>query len=309
MNNTFLKTIPLALIIVLNSCGKQAEKASPGATPAVQASKLYKAMPTAPGFNEYWYQGKAELCIYDVKQDRYGEIRDAEQVNIFVTEDFSKQKQVKLDDPVNAGTDRTPVLKLNSIRRFHTGIYDYSIMQSIFTPVDASPTLKTSCTVQDWCGQVFAQTNLESGGYQLRSFSYFESEGDQDMRLALSMLEDDLLLRIRLNPDGIPTGAVNVLPSIVYSRIRHKPYQVQSADLQIEKGEKESILHLKYSGIQRSLDIRYETASPHRILGWVESDGGKQTSSGVLRSTRMDAYWSLNSNKFSTIRDSLQLDF
>lgn len=43
------------------------------------------------GFNEYWYAGKAEACTYEVTQERYGEIRQAEQVNIFVTENFTYQ--------------------------------------------------------------------------------------------------------------------------------------------------------------------------------------------------------------------------
>ncbi|MCC6281009.1 MAG: septum formation inhibitor Maf [Saprospiraceae bacterium] len=309
MNNRLRSIALFTLVITCISCGPQSEKQTVQATPAAQVSKLYKAMPASPEFNAYWYQGKAELCTYDVTQDRYGEIREAEQVNVFVTEDFSKQKHVKLDDPANAGTDRLPVLKLNSIRRFQTGIYDYSIMQSVFTPVDGTPTIKTTCTVQDWCGQVFAQSNLEAGGYQLRSFSYFESEGDEDKRMALSMQEDDLAVRIRINPEGIPTGAVNIMPSILYSRIRHKPYQVQSADIQLEKGEKESVLHLKYTGIPRTLDIRFETAAPHRILGWEETDGGKLTSKGRLKTTRMEAYWTQNSNKFSPMRDSLQLHF
>jgi len=199
MNFVFQIIVPVSLIAMLGSCGNQTEKKE-AAAPAAQVSNLFKATAPTSAFNEYWYKGKAELSTYEVTQERYGEIRKAEQVNIFVTEDFSKQKQVKLDDPANAGADRIPVLKLNTVRRFKTGIYDYSIMQSIFTPVDATPTLKTTCTVQDWCGQVFAQTNLEAGGYQVRSYSYFESEGDQDMRLTLSVLEDDLLLRIRLNP-------------------------------------------------------------------------------------------------------------
>jgi hypothetical protein len=104
------------------------------------------------GFNDYWYQGKAEITAYAVEQERYGEIRKAEQVNIFVTEDFSARKQVKLDDPAAAGADRVPVLKLNTVRRYHTGIYDYSMMQSVFTPVSGDKTLKTTCSVQDWCG-------------------------------------------------------------------------------------------------------------------------------------------------------------
>lgn len=77
----------------------------------------------------------------------------------------------------------------------------------------------------------------------------------------------------------------------------------------MEKGEKESVLRLTYSGIQRTLSIRFETATPHKILGWEETDGGKLTSKGVLKTTRMEAYWSQNSNSFSPLRDSLQLNF
>lgn len=299
----------LLLPLVFSNCSQPAAPATEVSTRATPVSGLYKATSLAAGFQDYWYKGKAEISTYDVTQDRYGEIRKAEQVNIFVTEDFSKQKHVKLDDPAHAGDDRVPVLKLNTIRRFKTGIYDYSVMQSVFTPIAATPTLKTTCTVQDWCGQAFCQLNLEAGGYQIRSFSYFETEGDQDMRQALSAIEDDLWLRLRLNPENIPTGAINVMPAVLYSRFRHKPFQPQSADIKMEKGDKESTLVLTYSGIQRSLRIRFETAMPHKILGWEEMDGGKLSSKGVLKTTLLEPYWSQNSNKFSPMRDSLLLNF
>ena len=47
-------------------------------------------------FGSYWYQGKAEINTYALAQFRYGEKREAEAVLIFVTEDFSREKQVKL---------------------------------------------------------------------------------------------------------------------------------------------------------------------------------------------------------------------
>ena len=53
-------------------------------------------------FVQYWYGGKAELNSYDLKQSRYGQIRNGEAVMVFVTEDFSKSKQVKLDYPNGA---------------------------------------------------------------------------------------------------------------------------------------------------------------------------------------------------------------
>lgn len=223
-----------ALIISAQNCSEHSGKMAAPPTP----DPIMAPVSLPEGFNEYWYAGKAELCTYEVTQERYGEIRQAEQVNIFVTEDFSQAKQVKLDDPATATTDRVPVLKLNLIRRFHTGIYDYSIMQSIFTPVSGLPTLKTTTTVQDWCGQVFMQNSLEKDGYHLRGFSYFESEGDQELRLPLTLLEDEIWTRIRLNPSALPTGNLSLIPSAIYTRLRHKTGGAQNAEIKIEKAKR-----------------------------------------------------------------------
>ena len=84
-------------------------------------------------FGDYWYQGKAEITSYEMEQARYGEIRKGHAVLIFVTEDFSKSKQVKLDNPQKDPEDAVKILKLNFVRKFITGIYPYSIMTSVFT--------------------------------------------------------------------------------------------------------------------------------------------------------------------------------
>jgi len=84
-------------------------------------------------FKNYWYAGKAELSSYKLQQARYGEIHSGTAVLVFVTEDFSKSKQVKLDHPENAGNDKLPVLKLNFTKKFVTGIYPYSMMMSAFS--------------------------------------------------------------------------------------------------------------------------------------------------------------------------------
>ena len=57
-------------------------------------------------FKNYWYQGKAEVASYKLEQARYGEMRDGHAVLVFVTEDFSKSKQVKLDNSQRAGKDK-----------------------------------------------------------------------------------------------------------------------------------------------------------------------------------------------------------
>ncbi len=267
------------------------------------------SIPVSTGFQEYWYQGKAELSSYTVTQERYGELRPAEQVNIFVTEDLSRQKQVKLDYPDQAGSDRVAVLKLNSVRRFHTGIYDYSVEESVFTPVDGSPTLKTTCTVQDWCGQVFTQRNLDKKDYRIRQFSYFETEGDSDQRLPQTLLEDELWTKLRIDPAALPLGKVQVVPATLYLRFRHQPFQVHDATLSMEKGNGEHTLRLHYDDMARDLAIRFEPTSPYRILGWEELDNGKLMSKGQLKTTRMEAYWSQHDNKHNGMRDSLQVAF
>ncbi len=111
-------------------------------------------------FKDYWYSGKAEITSYKLEQARYGEIHRGYDVLVFVTEDFSKQNHVKIDDPERARGDAVKVLKLNKIKKFGTGIYDYSMMDSVFTPVrkdDYPNTLKISSSTQEWCGHTYKQ--------------------------------------------------------------------------------------------------------------------------------------------------------
>jgi hypothetical protein len=273
------------------------------------ATSASAPLPLANGFAQYWYQGKAELSTFTVTQERYGELRDAEQVNVFVTEDFSKTKQVKLDDAAAAGADRLPVFKLNTVRRFHTGIYDYSLMQSVFVPIDGSPAVKLTTTVQDWCGHVFSQLNANPEGYAAQAFSYFETEGDPKIKLGKALLEEELMVRIRLNPATVPTGAVKVVPSQTYLRMRHKPLQVEDATISIGVEPRESVMTLQYTQIPRQLVVRFESAFPHRILSWEENVYGKLMSKGVLKASLMSPYWMQHGHDSDNMRDSLKLTF
>jgi len=309
MKSLFSVTLFSIAILSTQNCTENNLKKEDTSAVSDKARLAPAALVLPEGFNQYWYAGNAELTTYDVTQERYGEFRQAEQVNIFVTEDFSGSKQVKLDDPASAGADRVPVLKLNSVLRFHTGIYDYSIMQSVFTPVSGQATLKSTASIQDWCGQVYMQTNLEKDQYRVRTFSYFETEGDQDQKMPMVLLEDELWSRLRLNPTMIPTGKMRVIPSAVYTRLRHKPGAAHNAEISLEKGEKESNLTLEYPDISRSLSIRFETKFPYIIQGWEEAYEGKLVSKGTLNAVRNSAYWGEHDNIHAPLRDTLKLRF
>ena len=84
--------------------------------------------------------------------------------------------QVKADHP---GPQDIAILKLNMVRKFFTGIYPYSIMTSIFAPLDVQKyplPLKISSSIQEWCGHVYAQMNLAENEYRVRMHSYFEKD-------------------------------------------------------------------------------------------------------------------------------------
>lgn len=303
----------LFFLMMVASCTPRSNP-KPASNTNAEALKPIFSAPTFAGFGSYWFQGKAEIALYEVSQERYGELRPAQEVMVFVTEDFSADKQVKLDKPEAAGADRVPVLKVNRIRRFHTGIYDYSLMQSVFTPLDAGQhpfTLKTTTTVQDWCGHVFTQLNWTGKAYRTHTFSYFESEGDMEQDLAAPLLEDELWTRLRLSPESIPSGEVSIIPSAWFLRLRHVAAKAERAVLEHEsfKEDKTEGLTLRYLNLPRRLSVRYESAFPHRILRWEEWQGDKTMSKGELRQTRLEPYWVEHDHAHDPLRDSLQLRF
>ena len=288
-------------IFLLGSC-------HPGANPAGQ--NFLRNNPDQGKFFDYWYKGDAEINTYTLRQSRYGEIREGEAILVFVTEDFSKSKQVKLDAPQDAGEDRIPVLKLNHIRRFKTGIYDYSMMESVFTPVNLTAfphSLKSTTSSQDWCGHSFVQLNLKDNSYHLSSHSYFEEEGDKDIKIGRAMLEDELWNRLRIDPQSVKAGEAELIPATFYSRLQHQPLKPRKARIRIEEQEAVKFLIVEYLHIERTLTIGFEPEFPYKILSWTEQDGKEITSQGILKVSIRSAYWRKNLNESAYLRDSLQL--
>jgi hypothetical protein len=293
-----------ALSIALLSSCQPAEQRTENAA----ASRTAHFAVDAPAkLSDYWYQGKAEISRYELAQSRYTDVHPGEVIAIFVTEDFLTDRQVKNERYDNPNT--TPILKSNIITRYTAGIYDYSVMSSVFTPVkvDQFPhTLKLANSVQDWCGQTFFQLNWEGEHYRARLFSYFEEEGDQDILLPAAILEDELFNRVRMGPERLPMGEVTVLPSAAYFRYAHLPsaLYVAIADHGAYEdddfpGEQLRRYRLRFPELNRELSIIYEGSSPFRIAGWIDTypsrfDG--QTRSTVAKRTRtvLSPYWREN---------------
>lgn len=265
-------------------------------------------------WGEYWFQGRAEVSSFDLTQYRYGEPREGDAVLIFVTEDFSRSDQVKVDDPQAAGRDAQTVLKLNHIRRFVTGIYPYNMMTSVFTPVrEQSQAVKITSSSQEWCGQSFTQLNLNSGdSYSGQLFSYFEQEGDRDFSIS-GLAEDDIWNLLRIDPSQVPLGGVNVFPSLKYQRFTHQELTAEEAFIRIQDiSAQRRQLELTYGSGRRTLRIDFQRDFPFEIMGWeeveVKPDGQQEITRAVRKAVRQIEYWTRNSLEDEFLRRELMLD-
>lgn len=300
-----------ATLLVSNACKEKIQTQDVAAVTPEKVIEKEKPKPLSNQFKKYWYNGTAEITSYNLEQARYGELRKGSAVLVFVTEPFSAKKQVKVDNP-----DKTsiPVLKLNSTKKFYTGIYPYSVMSSTFYPVgDNSASLKITNSVQEWCGQVFSQLNNKDK-FEVSSFSYFESEGDKNFSLEKDILENDLWAKIRINPDSLPTGQLQIIPSFQYIRFSHKKLKAYTAKITKTKKDNVTVYSIDYPDLKRNLTITYTTAFPHTIESFTEthkSGFGNNikmlTTKATLNKRINTAYWQQNGNKDLHFRDSLGL--
>lgn len=255
-------------------------------------------------FKAYWYDGTAEITSYKLTQERYGELREGTSVNIFVTEDFVPNIQVKAN---NTNSKNIPVLKLNNTKKYLTGIYPYSVMTSTFSPVQTSNhPIKVTHSMQEWCGQVYVQLNNRKD-FEILAHSYFEGEADQKISLPKGWMETDLWSRIRINPEELPTGDFTVLPSFEYFRMSHKKMATHTATGSLVKGDSISSYTLSYTDLDRELKIYFSSQFPYTIERWEETHAnGLKTTAEKMKRIR-SAYWGQNSNKDLRLRDSLGL--
>ena len=266
-------------------------------------------------FNEYWNRGKAEISSYELSKARYGEIHKGDASFVFVVEPFLSKEQVK-SDGYEANEKPEKVMKLIKTENFFTGIYPYSIMTSTFHPLNKNREglLKVSMSSQDWCGQVYSQLNNRETHLDLQRFSYFQKEGDTKKELEKGLLEEELFTQIRINPNSLPTGKLDLYPSSEYIRLLHKDFKKYSAEARIDSSDSAKNTYkyvLIYSELDRKLEIEFERAFPHKIVNWEETfvglGGEKLTTKAELKENLHIAYWKHNSSADSTYRKLLGL--
>jgi hypothetical protein len=243
---------------------------------------------------------------------------------ITVTEPFSASKHVKVDDPAANPSDTFEALKLNLVRHFQTGIYDYHTIVSLFTRSRDFAPVKVAFSCAEWCGQVYEEDVFGTGGaggsQGITGFfrSYFEDES-ANIRLPArrgGVEEDDLFILLRgLRGDYLPPGgtrSVALFPSPFIRRLAHRPAGWVAAGIGraphpqrvvVPAGTFDAVLYTVRVEDGRTGRFWIEAPYPHRILRWtwtaVPGKGtGRMAGDGLdegelIRSARLP-YWRLN---------------
>ena len=246
-------------------------------------------------FWSHWSDGKAEVNGYDLPQPRYGQLRKGYAALIYVTEPFSRSKAVKVDRYDASNADHFIALKLNLVKRFQTGIYDYGIMSSIFTdPTRRFQTVKSTFSSQEWCGQVFEKLIVGRDQSILTIDSYFEGESATQQFKGPIDIEDAFWIQARGLDSGGPGTALTpktILGSATLRRLAHikaVTYTTTSSWSQVHTLQTPAGLFSVKAMMWRRQDgktcqLHVETQRPFRIIGWECSDGEKARMTGSKR--------------------------
>ncbi|MCC6746136.1 MAG: hypothetical protein IT371_00670 [Deltaproteobacteria bacterium] len=273
------------------------------ATGLLRVAPVRVTTPASAAFWRQWGDGKAELSAYRIVTPRYGAARAGTAVLIYVTEPMDRRTWLKDDRGAVPEAERLNVLKLNHSLAFRTGVYPYSVMTSVFSPVDGvgrerfAPT-KITFSAQEWCGHVYELLHATAGAFASQLRSYFSVDGERSELVAVrpgTLYEDALLIQLRELDGAFADGkdwSGELVPALWSVRKAHQPLRPVRARIQrtaaLRQGIKVTRFELRLGAITRTIDV--EQAYPRRILGWTGSDGERAS---LLKTARL-AYWQLN---------------
>lgn len=273
------------------------------------------ARPSARASAEFWRtwgDGRAELSGYRATVMRYGAPREAEIVLIYVTEPLDRATLIKDDE---ASARALPVLKLNFSEKFQTGIYPYSLLTSVFAPVDGyfstrfTP-VKLTLSAQEWCGHVFYGVWPGQAAYEEQLISYFTSEGEHTESVEAppgTLYEDALFIQLR-ELDGPFAGggdwSGSLVPRLWNARRAHVPLRPMAARITRARGGAGIAIDrftLTYGVVVRTFDVEQDGSK--RLVAWTVNDGERAE---ILRTARLP-YWTLNGPGGESYREQLGL--
>ena len=223
-------------------------------------------------FTDYWKKGKIEITTYELKED-----------SILVGEG-SLTFSIDYVEGVNK-TDSIQVLHSDFSGKIHKDNYDYSDMTSTYSPLNQ--TLRPHATkvinsVQEPAINSFLELSQIPKSYEIESHNTFKEKTKKHFILERKNLEDELWAKIRMNPNDLPMGDIEIIPSFAYWQSVRKSPNVYEAKAVLKDylgteftGKKLKIYSLEYPDLKRNLSIVFEGDFPFEIVGWKRMSDGE----------------------------------
>lgn len=229
-------------------------------------------------FQQYWNTGLSEVNTYEVTQtiDTSQKTRQAQLIFRIVDFDTKKHGQAT---SLNK-SESTTVLKQNLIQKIDTGVYEYSLMNSTFTPTNYvvfPHALKVEYAKQNTQGQEYSQVDWQGQTFLYKRKSDFQPKAQQDTSVKTAWLEDEIWNRVRLSPQTLPDGEIEMIPSLEYLHTTNQKVEAISCKATLE--EKTDSLSkqvlknytIEYPEKHRKVSIQFEAQFPYKILNWESS--------------------------------------
>ena len=289
----------LALAAASAACSAPAGHASGGSPAGAPVPTTAAAGPEAFAASALWDDGRAEIDAYEASVRRYGVPRRLTAYLIVVKEDFSKRQLVKAD-PGHDPADLFPVLKLNHVITYQTGIYSYHQMASAFFDRGTMELVKLSLTSNEWCGNTYKEYTRRAGGGALHVHTYWDGQAEATYGIPAGadvVFYDALPLWIRSLPQTPGTvRTLRIVPAQIDSR--GAPPEVRPATLKATSEERVQVpagafraLRWELQGSEGPPELFWTSRDhPYVLVAWNRPDGSDYR----LKWTQRLAYWTLN---------------
>lgn len=271
--NKFIRNNFLAICITLTVIYAFAKKATifqQEPNPKVE-TVLPINQETNKTFINYWKNGKIEITKYELKEDSISVGEGSLTFSIDYVEGVNK-------------TDSIQTLHSDFMGKIHQENYDYSAMTSAYLPLNLTirpHAMQVINSVQEPTESSFLALSQIPKYYELIAKNTFKEKTKEHFVLERKNLEDELWVKIRMNPNDLPTGDIEIIPSFTYWQLVKKSPNIQESKAELKDyvgteftGKKLKIYSLDYPDLKRNLSIIFESEFPFEIVGWKQvSDG------------------------------------
>ena len=223
-------------------------------------------------FTDYWQNERIETTKYELKEDSISVGEGSLSFNIQYVEGVNK-------------TDSIQVLHSDFTGKIHKENYDYSAMTSAYLPLNLTlrpHAMKVINSVQEPAGNSFLALSQIPKSYEIVAKNTFKEKTKEYFILERQQLEDELWSKIRLNPNDLPTGDIEIIPSFAYWQSVRKSPSINEAKAELKDyagteftGKKLQLYSLDYPELKRNLSIVFESDFPFEIVGWKRVSEGK----------------------------------